>query len=86
MFKHIRLGLYIEMYIGQWDRLAVRQDAVSFLVILTKSYTIPQQDLPKRHYFVRQASKPTLTRCRIITTRIWTASQNLDEFNKELGH
>ena len=23
---------------------------------------------------------------KIITTRIWTASQNLDKFNKELGH
>ena len=55
MYKHIRWSLYIEMYIGQWDRLAVRQDAVSFLVILTKSYTIPQQDLPKLRYFVRQA-------------------------------
>ena len=23
---------------------------------------------------------------KIITIRIWTASQNLDKFNKELGH
>ena len=36
----------------------------SFLVILTKSYTIPQQDLPKPHYFARRARGLTLTRCR----------------------
>ena len=37
----------------------------SCLAILMKNMSILQQNLPKLHYFVRQASKPTLTRCRI---------------------
>ena len=41
----------------------------SSLAILIKNMSILQQNLPKLHYFVRQASKPTLTRCRIIIPR-----------------
>ena len=36
----------------------------SCLVILIKNMSILQQGLPKLRYFVGQASKPTLTRCR----------------------
>ena len=42
----------------------------SCLAILIKSMPILQQNLPKLRYFVRRASKPPLTRCRIIITRI----------------
>ena len=42
----------------------------SFLAILIRNMSILQQNLLKLRYFVRQTSKPTLTRCRIIITRI----------------
>ena len=42
----------------------------SFLAILIKNMSILQQNPPKLRYFVRQASKPTLTRYRIIITCI----------------
>ena len=50
----------------------------SCLAILIKNMSILQQNLPKLRYFVRQASKPTLTRYRIIITRMRTASHFLD--------
>ena len=41
----------------------------SCLAILIRNMSILKQNLPKLHYFVRQASKPTLTCCRIIIPR-----------------
>ena len=42
----------------------------SCLAILIKNMSILRQKLPKLRYFVRRASKPPLTRCRIIITCI----------------
>ena len=42
----------------------------SCLTILIRNMSILQQNLPKLRNFARQTSKPTLTRCRIIITRM----------------
>ena len=42
----------------------------SCLAILIRNMSILKQNLPKLRYFVRRASKPPLTRYRIIITRI----------------
>ena len=41
----------------------------SCLAILIRNMSILQQNIRKLRYFVGQASKPTLTRCRIIIPR-----------------